>query len=171
MTNYVTVLLWSTDSTDARYKQSVLRKQLCLKLCFQRRFETFKEGSVRIDCGSAFHYFEAEYEKEWSYNSVRDLGTERSPFSDDLKERVWVSDTGLSRPDIYAGAKLFSALYVNIALMYIKRLGTESHSSLSNMIVEGVIKSALKMIRAARFCNLERRSIFAAVVFPQVLQP
>ena len=27
--------------TDARYKQSVLRKQLCLKLCFQRRFEAF----------------------------------------------------------------------------------------------------------------------------------
>ena len=72
---------------------------------------------------------------------------------------------------IYAGAKLFSALYVNTALLYIKRLGTESHSSLSNMIVEGVIKSALNMIRAARFCNLERRSIFAAVVFPQVLQP
>ena len=44
-------------------------------------------------------------------------------------------------------------------------------SSLSNMIVEGVIKTALKMIRAARFCNLERRSIFAAVVLPQVLQP
>ena len=133
----------------------------------------FKEGLVRIDCGSVFHNFEAEYDKERSYNAVRDLGTERSPFSDDLKERVWVSDTGLSRPDIYAGAKLFSALYVNTALLYIKRLGTESHSSLSNMIVEGVIKSALNMIRAARFffCNLERRSIFAAVVLPQVLQP
>ena len=98
----------------------------------------FKEGLVRIDCGSVFHNFEAEYEKERSYNAVRDLGTERSPFSDDLKERVWVSDTGLSRPDIYAGVKLFSALYVNTALLYIKRLGTESHSSLSNMIVEGV---------------------------------
>ena len=95
----------------------------------------FKEGLVRIDCGSAFHNFEAEYyEKERSFNAVRDLGTERSPFSDDLKERVWVLDTGLSRPDIYAGAKLFSALYVNTALLYIKRLGTESHSSLSNMI-------------------------------------
>ena len=51
-----------------------------------------------MDCGSAFHNFEAEYEKERSYNAVRDLGTERSPFSDDLEERVWVSDTGLSRP-------------------------------------------------------------------------
>ena len=58
-----------------------------------------KEGLVRIDCGSAFHNFKAEYEKERSYNAVRDLGTE-SPFSDDLKERVWVSDTGLSRPGI-----------------------------------------------------------------------
>ena len=36
-------------------------------------------------------------------------------------------------PDIYAGAKLFSALYVNTALLYIKRLGTESHSSLSSL--------------------------------------
>ena len=80
----------------------------------------FKEGLVRIDCGSAFHNFEAEYEKERSYNAVCDLGTERSPFSDDLKERVWASDTGLSRPDIYAGAKLFSALYVNTALLYIR---------------------------------------------------
>ena len=115
----------------------------------------FKESLVRIDCGSAFHNFEAEYEKERSYNAVRDLGTERSPFLDDLKERVWVSDTGLSRPDIYAGAKLFSALYVNTALLYIKRLGTESHSSLSNMIAEGVIKSALKMIRAARFVKIQ----------------
>ena len=117
-----------------RYKQSVRRKQLCLKLCFQNRFELFKEGLVRIDCGSAFHNFEAEYEKEWSY-----LGTERSPFSDDLKERVWVSDTGLSRPDIYAGAKLYRAFYVNTALFYIKRSGTESHSSLSNMMVDGWI--------------------------------
>ena len=49
------------------------------------------EGLVWIDCGSAFHNFEAEYEKELSYNAVRDLGTKRSPFSDDLKERVWVS--------------------------------------------------------------------------------
>ena len=81
----------------------------------------FKEGLVRIDCGSAFNNFEAEYEKERSKNAVRDLGTERSPFSDDLKERVWVSDTDLSRPDIYAAAKLFSALYVNTALLYIKR--------------------------------------------------
>ena len=126
----------------------------------------FKEGLVRIDCGSAFHNFEAEYEKERSYIAVRDLGTDRSPFSDDLKEQVWVSDTSLSRPDIYAGAKLLSALYVNTAVLYINGLGTESHSCLSNMIVEGVIKSSPDMIRAARFCNLERCSIFAAVVFP-----
>ena len=71
---------------------------------FKDVLKLFKEGLVRIDCGSAFHNFEAEYEKERSYNAVRDLGTERSPFSDDLKERVWVSDTGLSRPDKYAGA-------------------------------------------------------------------
>ena len=86
----------------------------------------FKEGLVRIDCGSAFHNLEAEYEKERSYIAVLDLGTERSPFSNCLKERVWVSNTGLSRPDIYVGVKLFSALYVNTALLYIKRLGRYS---------------------------------------------
>ena len=51
---------------------------------FKDVLKLFKEGLVRIDCGSAFHNFEAEYEKERSYNAVRDLGTERSPFSDDL---------------------------------------------------------------------------------------
>ena len=112
---------------------------------------------VGIDCGSVFHNIEAEYEKERSNNGLRDLGTKRSPFADDLKERVWVSDTGLNRPDVYAGAKLFSALYVNTALLHVKRLDTESHSSLSDMIVEGVMKSALNMIRAARVCNLEMR--------------
>ena len=105
-----------------------------------------------------------------SYNAVRDLCTE-SPFSGDLKERVLVSKIGLNRIDIYAGVNLSSTLYVNTVLLYIKRLGTERHSSLSNMIVEGVIKSAFKMIWAARFCNLERLSIFAAVLFPQMLQP
>ena len=106
-----------------------------------------------------------------SYNAVRDLCTERSPFSDDLKERVLVSEIGLNWPDLYAGVNLAIALYVNTALLYIKRLGTERHSSLPNMIVEGVIKSAFNMIWAACFCNLERLSIFAAVLFPQVLQP
>ena len=57
-----------------------------------------------------FHSFEAEYEREYekdrSYNAVRDLGTERSSFSVDLKEQVWVSQARCS-------AKLFSAPYVN----------------------------------------------------------
>ena len=106
-----------------------------------------------------------------SYSVVRDLCTERSPFSNDLKERVLVSEIGINRPDKYAGVNLSSALYVNTALLYIKHLVTERHSSLPNMIVEGVIKSALNMIWTARFCNLERLSIFAAVLFPQVLQP
>ena len=56
-----------------------------LNCAFKDVLKLFKEDLVRIDCGSAFHNFEAEYEKERSYNAVRDLGTERSPFSDDLK--------------------------------------------------------------------------------------
>ena len=62
-----------------------------------------------------FHNFEADYEKKRSYNAVRDLGTERSPSSVDLKEQVWFLDTSLSRPDVYACVKLFTALYVNTA--------------------------------------------------------
>ena len=81
---------------------------------FKDVLKLFKEGLVRIDCDSVFHNFETEFEKEWSSNAVRDLGTERSPFSDDLK-----NEYGLSRLDIYAGAKLFSALCVNTAILYI----------------------------------------------------
>ena len=44
------------------------------------------EGLVRIDCGSAFHNFEAEYEKERSYNAVRDLGTRGVHFQMTLKK-------------------------------------------------------------------------------------
>ena len=57
-----------------------------MKLCFQIVLKLFKEGLVRINCGSAFHNFEAEYKKERSYNAVRDLGTERSPFSTEALE-------------------------------------------------------------------------------------
>ena len=32
-----------------------------------RRFDFFKKGLVRTDCGSVFHNLEAEYEKERSY--------------------------------------------------------------------------------------------------------
>ena len=45
----------------------------------------------------------------------------------------------VSLVNLIAGAKLYRALYVNTALFYIKRSGTESHSSLSNMMVDGWI--------------------------------
>ena len=37
---------------------------------------------------------------------IHNLGMERCQFSDYFKERVWVSDTGLSRPDIYSEEKV-----------------------------------------------------------------
>ena len=62
---------------------------------------------------------------------------------------------------IYTDAKFVSAEYRRIAY---KHFGTESHSSLSNMIVEGVMKSAINIIRAFV-------TIVATVMFPQLLQP
>ena len=50
---------------------------------------------------------------------------DKKPFSDDLKENVCVFYIGFRKFEIYPGVKLFSALYVNTALVYINRLGTD----------------------------------------------
>ena len=91
----------------------------------------------------------------------------QSPFSDDLKERECFPDKGVSRLEMYVGVKLFRALEVNIAFLYNSRLGTENRPSVSNISLEGVMKSAFNIIRAARFCNLESRSIFELDKFPR----
>ena len=52
---------------------------------------------------------------------------------------------------MYVGVKLLSALYANIALLYINRLGIDCQLNWSNISRDGVIKSAFKIIRAARF--------------------
>ena len=41
---------------------------------------------VRMLCGREFHNFDAECEKERSYNAERDLGIHKAPFSCDLRE-------------------------------------------------------------------------------------
>ena len=78
---------------------------------------------------------------------------------------------GFNKSEIYAGVNLFSALKVKKALLYINRLGIDNHTNASNMRLDGVRYSACKIMRAARFCNLEMRSIFELVVALHVLQP
>ena len=46
-------------------------------------------------------------------------------------------------------------------------VGTDTRPSVSNISLEGVMKSAFNIIRAARFCNLECRSIFELDKFPR----
>ena len=126
----------------------------------------FKELFVRISCGNEFHNFDAGWENERSYSAERDLGMNKSPFSDDLKERECFSDKCGSRLEMYVGVKLFRALEVNIAFLYNSRLGTENRPSVSSISLEGVIKSAFNIIRAARFFKLESHSIFELDKFP-----
>ena len=50
------------------------------------------------------------------------------------------------------------ALYVSTALLLVNLLSTESQLSSESMFSNGVLKSTLKMILAARFCSLSSRS-------------
>ena len=66
---------------------------------------------------------------------------------------------------------LFRVLYINTALLYFTILSTESQFRSLNMREDEVLKSALSMIRAARFCNFAKRSKLAQDVDPQVSDP
>ena len=66
---------------------------------------------------------------------------------------------------------LLRALYVKTALLYFTLFSTESQLRFLNMRDEGVSKSAFSMVRAARFCNLAKRSKFVQDVDPQVTDP
>ena len=52
--------------------------------------------------------------------------------------------------------------------IYINRLGIDIQLYCSQMKEDGVIKSAFKIVRAARFCILETRSILVLDVAPNV---
>ena len=72
-------------------------------------YSRFKCVFVRISYGKEFHNFDAEWEKERSYSTERDLGMHKSPFSDDLKERECFSDKGVNKLEMHVGVKLFRA--------------------------------------------------------------
>ena len=70
-----------------------------------------------MDWDNEFHNLEAELQIERPYSTIRDLGIDKSPFSDDLSMRLWVIKIGFNKLLIYAGVRLFKALQVNTALM------------------------------------------------------
>ena len=57
-------------------------------------------------------------------------------------------------------------LYIRTALLYFVLLLTESQSSSLNIRADGLSKSALNIVRAARFCNFDNLSILAVDVDP-----
>ena len=60
---------------------------------------------------------------------------------------------------------------MKIALLNISRFGIDSQLNCSNMLEDGVIMSAFKIICAARYCSLESLSILAQDVEPHVWLP
>ena len=73
--------------------------------------------------------------------------------------------------DTYSGVRLCNALYVRTALLYISLLSIEGQPSSLNMSADGVLKSALRIILAARFCSLRSRSRLEVDVEPQITDP
>ena len=65
---------------------------------------------VEVLPGKAFHSFGAEVENELSYRVVLDLGTFKEPSVIERRLRLWVSDKGLIKPEMYSGVRLLNAL-------------------------------------------------------------
>ena len=70
-----------------------------------------------ISFGSEFHSFGAVAENDLSKREVLDLGTDREPFVADRKLRLWVSNVGRNRFEMYLGVRSFNALKVRNTLL------------------------------------------------------
>ena len=133
--------------------------------------KTFREPAFLTVRGRVFHSLGAEQENDPSYIVVRDFGTYNDPLSVDRKFKVCTCDTGFSKVDMYSGVRSFKALYVNTALLKFILFGTENQPSSLNIVSDGVLNSACKIMRAARFCNFDRRSICVPAADPHVREP
>ena len=60
---------------------------------------------------------------------------------------------------------------MSTALLCLILFGTDDHPSSLNNCSDGVLKSVRSIFRAARFCNLVRRSICDADAEPHVTEP
>ena len=108
---------------------------ICLSFCLK----SLKEVEFRTLSGKEFHSLGADCEKDLSNNDVRDLGIANVSLDDDLSARSSVSDTGFSMVVIHSGVRLFKALYVRTALLYVNRSRIESHPSSLNMSLDDVV--------------------------------
>ena len=70
-----------------------------------------------------------------------------------------------------SGVRSFNALYVNTALLKFILFETENQPSSQNIVSNGVLDSACKNIRAARFCSFDKRSICVPAADPHVREP
>ena len=118
-----------------------------------------------------FHSRGAEQENDSSYIVVRDFATYKDPLSVDRKFRACTCDTGFNKDDMYSGVRSFNALHVNTVLLKFILFGTENQPSSLNIVSDGVLNSACKIVRAARFCNFDRRSICVPAADPHVREP
>ena len=64
--------------------------------------------------------------------------------------------------EMYSGVLLLIALYIITQEWYFTRSGNGNHFNSINMLLELVVKSVFKTMRAARFCNLKILFIFVA---------
>ena len=96
---------------------------------FRFFLKTFREPAFLTFWGRALHSLGAEHENDLSYIALRDFGTNSDPFSADRKFRECTCETGFSKVDMHSGVRLFNALYVNTALLYLILLGTENQPS------------------------------------------
>ena len=81
------------------------------------------------------------------------------------------TNIGFRSLEIYSGVWLFNALYIKTALLNFSLSATESQPSSLNINADDVLNSACEIIRAARFCNFAKRSMFALEVAPQETEP
>ena len=94
-----------------------------------------------------FHSLVAEQENDPSYIVVRDFGTYNYPLLVDRKFRICTSDTGFSKVDMYSEVSSFNVLYVNTALLKFILFGTENQPSSLNIVSDGVLNLACKIMR------------------------
>ena len=70
-----------------------------------------------ISFGSELHSFGTVAENDLSKREVLDLGTDRGPFVADHKLRLWVSNMGFNRFEMYSAVRSFNALKVRTDLL------------------------------------------------------
>ena len=117
--------------------------------------------------GKLFHNFGPWTENALLKSVESDLGTCSKSRVVDLVCLSWWSETYVSNEEIYAGACLEMLLYTVRQVWYWTSFGNGSQFSSLKSCSEGVMKSAFKIILAARFCSFTSLVRLAFVVLPQ----